>query len=102
MKIKDDTEPYYIVDFCRNKECQQIRVVDTTPTEIKDFFNGIFSDKKKRGNASVRCGTRLMVRMVNNQENKIIRIVSFPLFNISPSQARIYTQKCIQYYFQNG
>lgn len=100
MKIKEDEPPYYVVDFCRRNDCQQIQLEDTSEEELKSFFGGIFSNKRLRGDASPLDGTVIKVRGIDKKKNKSKRILSMPLYNISPTQARVYTIKCIQYYFK--
>ena len=100
MKIKDETEPVYLVDFCRRKDCQQIKVIDTNDEEIKSFVMGIFSDKRKKGNARGEDGTLVRVRKITKDNSCSERLISMPIYNISPSQARIYTQKCVTHYFE--
>ena len=100
MKIKDDTEPVYLIDFCRGKDCQQLKVIDTNNNEIKSFLMGIFKDKRnEQGDARREDGTVVRVRRIAPADNSSTRLLSIPLYNISPSQARIYMQKCILYYF---
>ncbi|WP_277264898.1 hypothetical protein [Prevotella corporis] len=101
MKLKDEEEPYYLVDFCRRKDCQQIKVVDTNDEEIKDFLTGIFENKRKQGNANKADGTLVKVRSISTNKTSCKQLMNMPLYNISPSQARIYTQKCIEYYFRD-
>lgn len=101
MKLKDEEEPYYLVDFCRKKDNQQIKVVDTDDDEMKLFLFGIFSNKRKQNNARTCDGTLIKVRKVSCKSQSCDRLLSMPVYNISPSQARIYTQKCIEYYFRD-
>lgn len=100
MKIKDDAEPVYLVDFCRRKECQQIKVVETNDEEVKEFLTSIFSNKRKSSNARKEDGTQVRVRKISKNNTVCERILAMPIYNISPSQARVYTQKCIRYYFE--
>ena len=102
MKIKDETNPVYLIDFCRHKDCQQIKVVETTDQEIKDFLTGIFENKRERGNSSKLDGTIVKVRKIDFSDNSCNWLLNMPIYNISPSQARIYTQKCITYYFERN
>ena len=99
MKIKDEEEPVYLVDFCRKKDCQQIKVIDTNDEEIYSFLTGIFSDKRKQGRARKEDWTQVRVRKISKNNTVCERILVMPLYNISPSQARVYTQKCMVYYF---
>ena len=100
MKIKDDAEPVYLVDFRRRKDCQQIKVVETNDEEIHAFLTGIFSSKRKKGNARIEDGTLIRVRKIAKDGSCCERLLNMPIYNISPSQARLYTQKCIRYYFE--
>lgn len=100
MKIKDDTEPVYLIDFCRRKDCQQIKVIETNDEEIKEFLKSIFSNKRKSSNARKEDGTLVRVRKTTQNRTECEKLLNMPIYNISPSQARIYTQKCIRYYFE--
>lgn len=100
MRIKDDTEPYYLVDFCRKKDCQQITVIETSDEEIKSFLCGIFENKRKRGNANIGDGTIVRVRRIEVCNARSDKILYMPIYNLSPSQARIYTAKCMAFYFK--
>lgn len=96
MKIKDDKEPVYLVDFCRKKDNQQIKVIDTNDEEIRFFLAGIFSDKRTQGNARKEDGTIVKVRKVVSTNQSSIRLMAMPIYNISPSQARHHTIKNLQ------
>lgn len=99
MKVKTETESFYLVDFCRKKDRQQIEIIDTNDEEINAFLTGIFSSKRKRGNAKIEDGTQVRVRKISKNNTVCERILAMPIYNISPSQARVYTQKCMVYYF---
>ena len=96
MKIKDETEPVYLVDFCRKKDCQQIKVVETNDKEISDFLSGIFKDRRRQGYAKREGGTIVRVRRIVSADNSCKRLLSMPIYNISPSQARTRATKLIK------
>lgn len=98
MKIKDETEPVYLVDFCRKKDCQQVKIVETNDKEISDFLADIFKDRRKQGNAKREDGTILRVRRIVATDNSCKKLLSMPLYNISPSQARVRSMKLIKSY----
>lgn len=102
MKLKDEEKPYYLVDFCRKKDNQQIKVVDTDDDEIKLFLFGIFSNKRKlTGKAEAKDGTLIRIRCINTKDCTSQKVANLRVYNMSPTQARIYTIKCMKYYFQN-
>ena len=80
MKLKDEEEPYYLVDFCRRKDCQQIKVVDTNDEEIKDFLTGIFENKRKQGNAIKADGTLVKVRSISTNKTSCKQLMNMPLY----------------------
>ena len=96
MKIKDDTEPVYLIDFCRRKDCQQIKVIETNDKEISDFLSDIFKDRRRQGNTKREDGTIVKVRRIVAGDNSCKRLLSMPLYNISPSQARTRATKLIK------
>ena len=96
MKIKDETEPIYLVDFCRRKDCQQIKVVETNDKEISDFLSDIFKDRRRQGNAKREDGTIVRVRRIVAADNSCKRLLSIYIYNISPSQARARATKLIK------
>lgn len=96
MKIKDETEPVYLVDFCRRKDCQQIKVVETNDKEISDFLSDIFKDRRRQGNAKREDRTIVKVRRIVAADNSCKRLMAMPLYNISPSQARTRATKLIK------
>ena len=90
------------MDFCRKKDNQQIKVVDTDDDEIKAFLFGIFSNKRKpTGKAEAKDGTLIRVRCINTKDCTSQKVANLRVYNISPTQARIYTIKCMNHYFQN-
>lgn len=96
MKIKDETEPVYFVDFCRRKDCQQIKVIETNDKEISDFLSDIFKDRRRQGNAKREDRTIVKVRRIVAADNSCKRLMAMPLYNISPSQARTRATKLIK------
>lgn len=96
MKIKDETEPIYLVDFCRGKDCQQIKVVETNDKEISEFLSDIFKDRRRQGNAKIEDGTIVRVRKIVAADNSCKRLLSMHFYNISPSQARTRATKLIK------
>lgn len=102
MKIDTPPNTVFLLDFCRQLNSQQIRVVDTDKEELKTFLLGIFSNKRKpTGNAEAENGTLIRVRCVDMKKGTSQKVASLRVYNMSPTQARIYTIKCMKYYFQN-
>lgn len=102
MKIDTPPSIVFLLDFCRQLNCQQIRVLDTNKEELKAFLLGIFLDKRNAtGKTKAKDGTLIRVRCINTKEHTSKKIVNIRVYNISPTQARIYTIKCMKYYFQN-
>lgn len=102
MKIDTPQSTVFLLDFCRQLNCQQIRVVDTNKEELKAFLFGIFSNKRKpTGTAEAKDGTLIRVRCINTKDCTSQKIANIRVYNMSPTQARLYTIKCMKHYFQN-
>lgn len=101
MEIKKEITTFYLVDFCRKKDCQQIRIVDTNDNEIKSFFINLFKNKRYGEKSRRADKTLVKIRRVNCDNFRSERLLSMPIYNISPRQARIYTNENILIHLRN-
>lgn len=97
MRLEIPPKILFLLDFCRKNNSQQIRIGETNEEELKNFIHKIFYNKKMpKGKAEVKDGTTIYIRCINIEKKSSVKVAKIHLYNISPTQARVYTIKCIK------